>query len=574
MARSRHTAAITSIDDLRLRLQWAIEIEHSIIPPYMCALYSIQPGHSRQAVETITSVFIEEMLHMTLAANVLNAIGGTPSLDAPDFMPKYPQHLPHSKGTFWIPLARFSKETIETFMKIENPEAPDARPEADHYDTQGQFYVAIEEGLKSLAAKLGEDALFCGNPHRQITPEHFEYTGSGRVIPVTGLESALAAIDEIEEQGEGATPKDVWDGDRDMFHPEVEEVAHFFRYQELLLGKSYQRGDTPKSGPTGRAFAIDWDAVYPMRDNPRSVDYTSGSAVREKMDAFNRVYSDMLRALHRVFNGEPARMRSAISAMRELRALGVALMQMPSGDGKTTAGPSFEWMPATPAVDRAAGAAAFSIAVEKDGPYVVTGGAPLTRKSIVYSEWHEPMSWRKDAELGTGPSYRLCRCGQSKHKPYCDNTHLKVGFDGTENAPVEPSETRRQRAETRHITVTDDEMLCTRAGFCGNRQEKIWNQIDRADDSLVRFDLIQRIERCPSGRLGYEVGDGPIEPDLPAAIAVTKDGPYWVTGGIKVTMSDGRVLETRNRVELCRCGRSAIKPLCDGSHRDVKFTEG
>ena len=79
---------------------------------------------------------------------------------------------------------------------------------------------------------------------------------------------------------------------------------------------------------------------------------------------------------------------------------------------------------------------------------------------------------------------------------------------------------------------------------------------------------------CPSGRLGYDVGNGPIEPDLPAAIAVTKDGPYWVTGGLKVTMSDGRVLETRNRVELCRCGRSSIKPLCDGSHRDTKFTEG
>ena len=73
---------------------------------------------------------------------------------------------------------------------------------------------------------------------------------------IADLKSALAAIDEIEEQGEGATPKDVWDGDRDMFHPDVEEVAHFFRYQELLLGKPYQRGDTPKSGPTGRPFTI------------------------------------------------------------------------------------------------------------------------------------------------------------------------------------------------------------------------------------------------------------------------------------------------------------------------------
>jgi hypothetical protein len=90
----------------------------------------------------------------------------------------------------------------------------------------------------------------------------------------------------------------------------------------------------------------------------------------------------------------------------------------------------------------------------------------------------------------------------------------------------------------------------------------------------VRFDVIQRVERCPSGRLSYDLGDGPIEPDLPRAISVTKDGPYWVTGGIPVTMSDGRTLETRNRVELCRCGHSSNKPLCDGSHRDIKFTDG
>ena len=158
-------------------------------------------------------------------------------------------------------------------------------------------------------------------------------------------------------------------------------------------------------------------------------------------------------------------------------------------------------------------------------------------------------------------------------KPYCDNTHARVQFDGTENAPTEPSESRRVRVDAARITVTDDQMLCTRAGFCGNRVEKIWNQLERADDSRVRFDVIQRVERCPSGRLAYDLGDGPIEPDLPAAIAVTTDGPYWVTGGITVTMSDGRTLETRNRVELCRCGHSSIKPLCDGTHKDVKFRD-
>src|SRR5688572_10359143 len=186
--------SMTTIEDLRTRLQWAIEIEHSIIPPYLCALYSIKPGRNREAVEALTSVFIEEMLHMTLAANVLNAVGGAPVLDQPGFIPTYPQHLPHSRGTFWIPLARFSRAAIKTFMRIENPEAPGAAAETDDYATQGQFYLAIEEALQTLCAAHGERTIFCGDPARQITADSLDYTGSGRVIPVYDLASALAAI--------------------------------------------------------------------------------------------------------------------------------------------------------------------------------------------------------------------------------------------------------------------------------------------------------------------------------------------------------------------------------------------
>lgn len=565
---------ITTIDDLRTRLQWAIEIEHSIIPPYLCALYSIKPGANREAVEALTSVFIEEMLHMTLAANVLNAIGGSPALDRPTFLPTYPQYLPHSRRTFLVPLARFSRPTIETFMRIENPEPPDARPDGDHFETQGQFYLAIENALRTLVDTLGEHRVFTGDPARQITPQSLPYTGSGRIIPVYDLASALEAIDQIEEQGEGLTPQEVWDGDRDMFHPDADEVAHFFRYQELTIGRLYQRGDTPQSGPTGRPFTVDWDAVYAMRENPRSADHAPGTPIRLRMDAFNQRYSDMLRALHRAFNGEPALMASTIRGMHELRTRAQELMQMPTGDGLTSAGPSFEWCPPAADVNAADTPPAFSIVVEQDGPYVVSGGVPLVRKSIVYSEWHEPMSWRKDGDLEAPTVSRLCRCGQSARKPYCDNTHRRIAFDGTETAPVEPSVTRQERVHAERIAVSDDRVLCSHAGFCGNRVEKIWNQLERAGDSRVRFDIIQRVERCPSGRLTYDLGDGPIEPDLPRAIAVTKDGPYWVTGGIPVTMADGRTLETRNRVELCRCGQSANKPLCDGSHRPAGFTDG
>jgi hypothetical protein len=86
-----------------------IELEHSTIPPYLCALYSIDPKRNPDAVEVVTSVFFEEMLRMTLAANLLNAVGGRPVLDAPHLMPGYPSSLPHGDRSFecrWSPSAR------------------------------------------------------------------------------------------------------------------------------------------------------------------------------------------------------------------------------------------------------------------------------------------------------------------------------------------------------------------------------------------------------------------------------------------------------------------------------------
>src|SRR4051812_4826972 len=124
---------IVTVEDLRRHLQWAIALEHSTLPPYLCALYSLKPGHNREAAYSIASVFIEEMLHMTLAANVLNAVGGQPMLDRPEFVPRYPAYLPHSADAFLVPLAPFAPATIETFMKIEKPEQADAAAETDRF---------------------------------------------------------------------------------------------------------------------------------------------------------------------------------------------------------------------------------------------------------------------------------------------------------------------------------------------------------------------------------------------------------------------------------------------------------
>jgi hypothetical protein len=182
---------ITSLESLRKHLQWAIELEHSTIPPYLCALYSIEAVHNAEATEVLTSVMVEEMLHLTLVANLLNAVGGQPRLDIPEMLPGYPHSLPHGDRSFEISLFRFGPEAIETLLRIEQPSTTGAPPEDDNYQTIAQFYDAIKQGFRDLSATLGERNIFFGDPARQVTDQHF-YSGGGCIIAVNSLATAFA----------------------------------------------------------------------------------------------------------------------------------------------------------------------------------------------------------------------------------------------------------------------------------------------------------------------------------------------------------------------------------------------
>lgn len=213
------------------------------------------------------------------------------------------------------------------------------------------------------------------------------------------------------------------------------------------------------------------------------------------------------------------------------------------------------------------------------GPYIVKGNVPLATKVQIVSEFGEPLAWEKGGEIPTGETYFLCRCGHSSHKPFCDGTHLDINFDGTELAATNKTAERQETLPgSKNIIIRNDWSLCTSAGFCANRMTSITEMAAHTDDTQVRAMAIAMIEHCPSGALTYALkhGSADIEVDLPQQIACTTEiiqkgaiqGPLWVTGGIPIIRADGEPFEIRNRVTLCNCGRSQIKPLCDGSHRE------
>ncbi len=216
-----------------------------------------------------------------------------------------------------------------------------------------------------------------------------------------------------------------------------------------------------------------------------------------------------------------------------------------------------------------------SIEVGENGPYEVTG-APVVRAREVKGETGHPERWEIYAELSDGSEQVwLCRCGHSNTKPFCDGSHERVDFDGTEHAPTTSYAQRADSLGGTGVEVHDDRSICEHAGFCATRHNNVWKMVGHTDDVQVREHLTAMIDNCPSGALSYYTALGETADDaLPVRVAVVENGPYFVTGVVPVKRSDAAPLETRGRMTLCRCGQSAIKPLCDGSHAKTGFADG
>jgi len=221
------------------------------------------------------------------------------------------------------------------------------------------------------------------------------------------------------------------------------------------------------------------------------------------------------------------------------------------------------------------------VVISKDGPYLVSGDLPLFKEIAVVGKEGEPEFWKKGKEYEKKASCALCRCGKSKNKPYCDGTHTEFRFDGTETASHDKYLKQAEKLSGPKIDLTDAQELCSSARFC-HLYGGTWNNVVNSDDPKSKKIAIQTACNCPSGRLvvwDKKTGKA-IEPEFKPCISLIEDpqakvsGPIWLKGGIDLESADGNKYETRNRMTLCRCGKSGNKPFCDGSHIESKFYDG
>lgn len=305
---------------LKDSLQAAIKLEFATLPPYLAADWSVKDEVS-PAARSIREIFREEMLHMGLACNMLNALGGVPRLNTPDAVPVYPGPLPGGVNPkLQVPLGGLTKDLLAIFMQIEFPEDGPVALAAEEVPTIGDFYTAIQEAFDRLQPALSLD--------RQLE-------GPLGLRRIGTLDAVRDSITLIKRQGEGskASPEDTGPTD----------LAHFYRFGEIFHEKRLKQdsatGEWRFDGPD-----LPFPEVLPMALVPlggyKREDVTD--EVGQLLEQFDRDYTTMLGQLQTAWErGDRMALRQAVVTMLGLSDPAVSLMKIsiPSGGGNY--GPCF-----------------------------------------------------------------------------------------------------------------------------------------------------------------------------------------------------------------------------------------
>lgn len=329
----------TSAEDLHQSVQNSIELEFSTIPPYLTALMSLDTDKNNEIQNILRSVAVDEMLHMLITCNLLVALGGTPVIDKPAFVPCYPTSLPMSVHPgLTVGCEPFSIELVQSkFMQIEEPEVVlEFLSAADEpsFATIGLYYQALKDKIKELG-----NAAFHGDATGQIL--HNARFPAARLFPIVDVESALRSIGIIVTEGEGTSTSP--EGD-----PGV--IAHYYRFEQIVKGHRLVPDNTVPQGfsSTGAPVPFDPSGVLSITPNQKLRDLDADSDAGKAARHFADTFTNLLQALHEAFNGHPEAFPGTFKLMFDLSQAGQAVCATDAvlGGHPTgrKAGPPFEYL--------------------------------------------------------------------------------------------------------------------------------------------------------------------------------------------------------------------------------------
>ncbi|WP_413288825.1 ferritin-like domain-containing protein [Bdellovibrio sp. HCB337] len=565
----------------------AAELEHNFMCLYLYAMFGLKRNldeglteEELAAVErwrrVILGICIEEMTHLALVANLFVAIGSTPHFSRPNF-PAFPGMYPEG---IIVELAKFDMDTLDHFIYLERPRsleiqdgktfsadihysrvAPVGRlmAYAGDYETVGDFYQALRESIDHLCEKIGEKALFCGDPAQQIGPVDSPLPG---LIIIKDKETALKALDTIVRQGESALQ---------------EEGSHFARFQGIK--KEYE--ELLKKNPS-------FDPSRPIARNPvmrTPLDrehrvFVDEPLAAQFMDLSNALYMFMLKSLVQIYTIEnrpkaekKELLEIAFTIMHAMGIVGETLTYMPASPSKpgVNAGMSF-------AMNR------FTASLSSKGELLIMIER-LQQFEAVFEKLFNELNEREKHNQ----DIRACL---DQLKVARDQVHdvliraRKLAEHSTATEEVSSSTASSlaevakssdaapiERSESSAIAVSFETKKCIHARHCVTQLPGVFMANTPGKwifpEKAYPEELAAVIRQCPSGALLYKSKTASLHDEEAPAVNVLRlreNGPYTLLADLQV---DGE--KAGYRATLCRCGKSNNKPFCDNAHVAAKF---
>jgi CDGSH-type Zn-finger protein/truncated hemoglobin YjbI len=580
----------------------------------------------------IFHIAAQEMLHLSLVQNLLSAIGAAPHLSRPNF----PQPASHYPAGVHLALLPFGEEALRHFMFLERPEGMDITdaegmaafekavpaamprvqvgeivPRGQDFATVGHLYRSIEAGIAHLASKLGEESLFVGPPRAQATQQYF---GWPELVAVTDVASAQRAIDEILEQGEG--PRGHW------------KDAHFGQFVAILDEYIQLREANPAFDPVRAVIPVN---VRPS-ERDTSVPLATDPIARQVMDLFNVSYEILLLMLQRFFahteETDPQLKALADATVNlmfgAIEPLGDLVTTLPAGHeypGRT-AGPSFELfyesdyvLPHREAawallVERIRQAADFCEPGAPCAPQVTDGlhevranltgiadalvvhlparyapqppagdPGPLLARAEDYYRTGQAFA-ASDDPVRSGVAALLASACQALNAPQPEPRTLARLVDSVLRALAEtlPAPSAPHPTPTSNATPTSQQPHPSLWGLAVTATTLRARLGASAPPGLLEAAAALQdlaVKQAPTGEQPQRIADlGQLQRELLPAIMTAKNGPYLVTNVTVLRTPLGGEVPVPPQLALCRCGASALKPFCDGSHATSGFTDG
>ena len=580
-------AALTQREVLLHALYEAAELEHNLMCTYLYAAASLKDGEReglgageaaavRRWRQALLGVAIEEMGHLAAVWNITSGLGGSPRFGRSNF-PLDPGLLPASVV---VKLAPFNADTLQHFVFLERPSGSTEQdgegfayersyvrggtsgarltPMGVNYDTVGDFYEALGEGLRALVAHCGEANAFDGDRALQLSPEEVNLPGARHVVC---LKTALAAFAAIVEQGEGA--------------PRDSVGSHYQKFLGMRAELRALREANPAFSP---AFPAATNPVLRRPPRPEGRVWLENPDAVATVDLANASYGLMLRLLAYAYG---VRGPGAEKSLTVDLAIGLMQAVMPLAEraARLPAGPS------NPQCN-----AGMSFITLRDSAALPPG--PAARRLFVerFAQLHEGAA----ALRASGDARALAAADQLASLA----SRARRGFDLTTAAaasttpatrpeavaaaaapqaaagPTPPSSTSAgvETAQGRRLELQFEAKRCIHSRFCVTLAPKVFLANVQGPwihpDAVPVEQLVEVAHACPSGAIRYRRKDGAPDEPVPAVnlASVREAGPYAFRAALQI---DG--VPAGFRATLCRCGASKNKPYCDGSHQKIGF---